>query len=105
MALPDCAGGDQEGIMSIDQQQLGKVQPPRGSGMKLKSSPISAASPDMDDAQFNELVEDIRERGQLVPICVANGEVIDGRKRLRACELLNIEPKTVNVSDGDGADL
>src|SRR5262245_49445255 len=74
--------------------------------MNLRISPISEASPDMDDAQFNELVEDIRARGQLVAIWVsADGEVIDGRKRLRACELLNIEAKTVNVSDGDGADL
>ena len=50
----------------------------------LKISDISAASPDMDDAQFNEFVDDIRQHGQLVPIWISNGEVVDGRKRLRS---------------------
>lgn len=60
-------------------------------------SEVSAASPDMDDEQFAAFVEDIREYGQLVPIVVRGSEVIDGRKRLRACELLGREPNVIDV--------
>jgi ParB-like chromosome segregation protein Spo0J len=51
----------------------------------------------MDKAQFDEFVEDIRERGQLVPIWVSGDEVIDGRKRLQACKALGTEPKIIEV--------
>lgn len=61
-------------------------------------SDVSAASPDMGSADFEALVEDIREHGQLVPICVRGDEIIDGRKRFAACERLGIEPKTVNIA-------
>lgn len=75
----------------------------------IKVSEIAAASPDMDEAQFNELLNDIRHRGQLVPIWTLRGEVIDGRKRLRACQILGIEPNViemVHVADvADGADV
>lgn len=60
-------------------------------------SSVSAASPDMSDDAFARFVDDIRENGQLVPIWVRGSEVIDGRKRLRACEALGIEPKVINV--------
>src|SRR3990167_10011377 len=68
--------------------------------VQLKVSEVSAASPDMKDTQFNALVEDIRQHGQLVPIWKSGDEIIDGRKRARACSLLGIPLKTVDVSDG-----
>ena len=72
----------------------------------LRVSEISAASPDMDDEQFNELVEDIRKNGQLVPIWKCGDEIIDGRKRAQACSILGISAKVVNVSaDMDAAAL
>lgn len=61
-------------------------------------SEISAASPDMSDDAFAAFVEDVRQNGQLVPIWVRGGEVIDGRKRLRACEQLGVEPKVIDVN-------
>lgn len=66
----------------------------------LRVSNVSAASPDMSDEAYRELVEDIRKHGQLVPIWISNGEVIDGRKRLRACGELGIDPKVIDLSDG-----
>ena len=66
--------------------------------MNYRISEISAASPDMDKAAFQALVEDIRKQGQLVPIWKVGTEIIDGRKRLMACEALGIEPKLVDVS-------
>lgn len=60
---------------------------------------ISAASPDMADADFAALRESIRTLGQLVPIVLHRGEVIDGRKRLAACRALGIEPQTIALAD------
>lgn len=70
----------------------------------MKISEISARSPDMTEDDFTALVDDIRKNGQLVPIWVRGDEVIDGRKRLRVCELLSIEPKVVNLAPGQEAE-
>jgi hypothetical protein len=72
--------------------------------MTLTVSEVSARSPDMSDAQFAEFVEDIKTNGQLVPIWVSDGVVIDGRKRLRACEVLGIKPRTVETWPGQDAE-
>lgn len=58
----------------------------------------------MSDADFRAFVEDIRVNGQLVPIWVRGGEVIDGRKRLAACRQLGIEPRVVNISPEQDAE-
>ncbi|MGU2418772.1 MT-A70 family methyltransferase [Ralstonia mannitolilytica] len=53
--------------------------------------------PAMNDAEFEEFKEDIRQNGQQVPILVQNGQLIDGRHRYRACCELGIEPKVEEV--------
>jgi ParB-like chromosome segregation protein Spo0J len=58
---------------------------------------VSARSPDMSTREFDEFVDDIRTNGQLVPIWKLGDEVIDGRKRLAACERLGITPMFVNM--------
>lgn len=58
----------------------------------------------MDDDDFDVFVEDIRTNGQLVPIWIRGSEVIDGRKRLAACERLGVAPKTVNLSPEQDAE-
>lgn len=72
--------------------------------MTYAVSSVSAASPDMGAQEFAEFVEDIRANGQLVPIWVRGDEVIDGRKRLAACQQLGIEPKVVNLDPGQDAE-
>lgn len=64
----------------------------------LKLSPVAQESPDMSNEELAELVADIRVHGQLVPIWKSGDEVIDGRKRLMACQKLGIEPKIVDLS-------
>ena len=62
--------------------------------------PLSALCGDMDSESFNALVLDIREQGQLEPIDLVGDEIVDGWHRYRACQLLELEPKTRVLSDG-----
>lgn len=59
--------------------------------------PAANLFPAMNDAEFEEFKEDIRQNGQQVPILVQNGQLIDGRHRYRACCELGIEPKMEEV--------
>lgn len=72
--------------------------------MTYKISEISARSPDMSEEDFDAFVEDIRANGQLVPIWIRGSEVIDGRKRLAACQRLGVEPKVININPEQDAE-
>jgi ParB-like chromosome segregation protein Spo0J len=60
---------------------------------------ISADSPDMSDSERTALRDSIAAIGQQVPILIWRGDVIDGRKRLAACQSLGIDPITHTVPD------
>lgn len=60
---------------------------------------ISAASPDMNDTDMQALKDSIAKIGQQVPILIYQGRVIDGRKRLAACEALGISPIMTMLAD------
>jgi len=47
----------------------------------------------MGQAELHELAEDIRQRGQLHPVVMHQGQVLDGRNRLSACEIAGVEPR------------
>jgi ParB-like nuclease domain len=64
---------------------------------RLTVSVISGASPEMPDKLFEDLVDDIRRNGQLLPIVKRGGEIIDGRKRFRACEILGLTPLAIDM--------
>lgn len=49
---------------------------------------LTETHPVMGDSQFTALVEDIRSKGQLQPVLVYRGKIVDGRHRLRALKLL-----------------
>lgn len=57
--------------------------------------------PLMDEDELRTLAEDIGLRGQLVPIELCDGMIIDGRNRWAACEFAGIEPITVEVNPKD----
>ena len=55
--------------------------------------------PMMDAEALQALADDIREHGQREPVILFRGEVIDGRNRLRACELAGVEPRFESRDD------
>lgn len=57
----------------------------------------------MTDAEFDDLKADINLRGQLMPVVLYHGEVLDGWHRQRACKALGIKPSRVlyEVYHGD----
>ncbi|EXI92797.1 MAG: hypothetical protein AW12_00277 [Candidatus Accumulibacter sp. BA-94] len=54
--------------------------------------PAAEIFPEMDAPALAGLTADIAVNGQREPILLLDGQVIDGRCRLRACEQLGIEP-------------
>lgn len=64
----------------------------------LTEHPIAALLPDMSGEEYGALRDDIRANGLLVPITTHDGQVLDGRHRLRACRELGIEPRHMRRS-------
>ncbi len=60
----------------------------------MKHHPIADVWPMMDEAKLHELADDIRKNGQLVPVWLYEGKILDGRNRWAACKIAGIEPKT-----------
>lgn len=64
-----------------------------------------ALFPMIGDDEFAALKADIAEHGQREPILLVDGEVIDGRNRMRACTELGIDPKVRNLSKAEAGDV
>ena len=61
--------------------------------------PAATLFPMMDAEALQALADDIREHGQREPVVLFHGEVLDGRNRLRACELAGVAPLTCARDD------
>ncbi len=48
--------------------------------------------PQLEGDEFDMLIKDIKENGQLEPVTIYKSEILDGVNRTRACEVLGIEP-------------
>ena len=63
--------------------------------------PACSAWPAMSDDALRDLAADIRAHGQLEAATISpEGELLDGRNRMAACEIVGVELKTF-VYDGD----
>lgn len=60
----------------------------------MKHHPIADIWPMMDQAQLQDLADDIKKNGQLQFIWLYEGMILDGRNRYAACQLAGVQPKT-----------
>jgi len=65
--------------------------------------PAAELFPMMDQQSFERLKADIKENGQEKCITFFNGQLLDGRNRMKACDELGIEPMIEEIEgNGDG---
>jgi hypothetical protein len=60
----------------------------------MKFHEIANIWPMMDEMAINALAEDIKQNGQIEPIWIYEGKILDGRNRYSACKVAKVEPKT-----------
>lgn len=63
--------------------------------------PVADLFPMLTEDELNTLAEDIKENGLRNPIVTYEGQVLDGRNRLKACELAGVEPLFVEYQGDD----
>lgn len=69
----------------------------------IDAHPAASLFPELSREHLAELARDIKEHGLLEPVEIYEGLVLDGRNRLRACELVGVKPKYVEACvDGLG---
>lgn len=66
----------------------------------LPAHPLAGLFPMLPEREIAELADDICTFGQRAPIVVLDGQVLDGRNRLAACRLADIEP-SFDIYEGD----
>ena len=58
----------------------------------LEPHPLAAIFPEIPSEELNQLARDIKERGQMDPIILYQGQILDGRNRYKACQLAGLRP-------------
>jgi hypothetical protein len=82
-----------------DSQQGADSEGERVAGYEVH--PAAAQFPLLQGAAFDELVESIRKHGQLVPVVIYRGLLLDGRNRARAVERLQKEGQDIALITRD----
>jgi hypothetical protein len=59
----------------------------------IKPHPFAALFPELPPEELTQLARDIKERGQLEPIILYKGVILDGRNRYRACQIAGVKPR------------
>ena len=67
----------------------------------MKPHKLAKYFPILEGDEFDLLVQDIKENGQLEPIVLYNSQILDGVNRYRACKKLKIECKWVDYEGDD----
>ncbi len=58
-----------------------------------KAHPFAALFPELPQEELTQLARDIKERGQIEPIILYKGLILDGRNRYRACQIAGVKPR------------
>lgn len=61
--------------------------------MKYEIHPAANLFPMMPDAELKELADDIKAKGLIHPVILLRDQVLDGRNRLKACEMADVQPR------------
>jgi multidrug efflux pump subunit AcrA (membrane-fusion protein) len=69
-----------DGIAGLSKANIGDLV---GTGSEVTLTTVSKI----------ELALDIKERGQLEPIILYKGVILDGRNRYRACQIAGVKPR------------
>lgn len=97
-------GDTNRGLMGPHRDSTGQACPYQGSiSMEAQPTvpeplghrihPAASIFPMMTEEALEDLANDIRKNGQIVPIeRLSNGEIVDGRNRLAACRRAGVEP-------------
>lgn len=64
--------------------------------------PVADIFPMMNEAEYKDLVQDIRDKGLLEPIWLYQEQIIDGRNRFKACQEAGVTPVFRNY-EGSGS--
>ncbi|HCF3826995.1 TPA: hypothetical protein NID16_005274 [Pseudomonas aeruginosa] len=67
----------------------------------LEYHPFANIFPLLSGADFDGFKADIQEQGQLEPIILLEGKILDGRNRYRVCLELGVTPITKDYDGGD----
>jgi ParB-like nuclease family protein len=59
----------------------------------LEPYPLAAIFPELPAEELRLLAHDIKERGQIEPIILYKGQILDGRNRYRACQMVGVKPR------------
>src|SRR5271165_5250729 len=62
--------------------------------------PICLLIPSADEAELQDLTDDIRAHGLIDPIVLFEGMILDGRNRAAACERAGVAPRYVHFGGG-----
>jgi ParB-like chromosome segregation protein Spo0J len=57
--------------------------------------PACLLFPKLVGPALDELAADIKDRGLIEPIVLLNGQVLDGKNRLTACQISGVKPRFV----------
>ena len=69
-------------------------------GSKISVHPAADLFPMLSDTELADLAKDIKQHGLVHPVVMFKGMLLDGRNRLAACKLAEVEPSFTEY-DGD----
>ena len=55
----------------------------------------------LPETELAKLAQDIREKGQFLPITSYEGQILDGRNRYKACEIAGVDPRIEDYTGDD----